>query len=289
MKKIVLGTLIALSFGLSSTYAQQKSGKINQSKKVKKMDNKTLVQTAMNELFVKRDVTALDRYWADGYIQHNPTIADGKEDLIPMIKGLPANFKYESGLVIANDNYVMIHGRYTGLAPEPLIIVDIFRVENGKLKEHWDVMQTEVKAEKAVNGNTMFPISQPKADKNDNRKLVQDYLNDLFIKKDAKLTEKYWGTDMIQHNPTMPNGLDVLRGFASNIPQGFKYVPGIAVADGDKVMIHGYYEGWGPKPLVAVDIFRIENGKVVEHWDVMQEFVPDNQTKSGHSMQTIKK
>lgn len=252
------------------------------------MDNKTLVQTAMNELFVKRDVTALDRYWADGYIQHNPTIADGKEDLIPMIKSLPDNFSYEAGLTISNGDYVMIHGRYTGLAPEPMIIVDIFRVENGKLKEHWDVMQAEVKAENAVNGHEMFPIPSPKADKNDNKQLVLNYLDDLFVKKDADLVEKYWGTDMIQHNPTMPNGLEALRGFVANIPANFKYEQGVAVAEGDLVMVHGYYEGWGPKPLVAVDVFRIENGKVVEHWDVMQEYVPDNQTVSGHSMKTDK-
>ena len=62
--------------------------------------------------------------------------------------------------------------------------------------------------------------------------------------------------------------------------------PAMAVADGDLVIIHGRYTGWGPKPMVAVDVFRIENGKVVEHWDVMQEEVSAADTLSGNAMFT---
>ena len=64
------------------------------------------------------------------------------------------------------------------------------------------------------------------------------------------------------------------------------YEPGMAVADGDLVMFHGRYTGWGPKPMVAVDIFRVKDGKVVEHWDVMQEEVGAADTASGHAMFT---
>jgi predicted SnoaL-like aldol condensation-catalyzing enzyme len=62
------------------------------------------------------------------------------------------------------------------------------------------------------------------------------------------------------------------------------YEPGMAVADGNLVMVHGRYTGWGPKPLVAIDIFRLEDGKVVEHWDVMQEEVAAANTASGNAM-----
>jgi predicted SnoaL-like aldol condensation-catalyzing enzyme len=67
---------------------------------------------------------------------------------------------------------------------------------------------------------------------------------------------------------------------------GLTYEPGMAVADGDLVMVHGRYTGWGPKPMVAVDIFRVEGSKVVEHWDVMQEEVPAANTASGNAMFT---
>ncbi|HJY93134.1 MAG TPA: nuclear transport factor 2 family protein, partial [Candidatus Acidoferrum sp.] len=65
-----------------------------------------------------------------------------------------------------------------------------------------------------------------------------------------------------------------------------KYEPGMAVAEGDLVMVHGRYTGWGPKPMVAVDIFRLKDGKVVEHWDVLQEEVPATETASGNAMFT---
>lgn len=68
------------------------------------------------------------------------------------------------------------------------------------------------------------------------------------------------------------------------MPDTFQYEPGMAVAEGDLVMVHGRYTGWGPKPMVAVDIFRIADGRVVEHWDVMQEEVPTSETASGNPM-----
>ena len=58
------------------------------------------------------------------------------------------------------------------------------------------------------------------------------------------------------------------------------------MAESDYVTIHGRYSGWGPKPMVAVDIFRVANGKIAEHWDVMQEEVPAAQTANGNSMLT---
>jgi hypothetical protein len=66
----------------------------------------------------------------------------------------------------------------------------------------------------------------------------------------------------------------------------FKYQPGVVVADGDYVMVHGRYVGWGPKPMVGVDIFRVANGKIAEHWDVLQEEVPAAQSANGNSMFT---
>ena len=121
--------------------------------------NKELVKRAMTELFINRDVSAVNRYWGSPYLQHNPTIADGAEDLPKVINSLPANFKYEPGLIVAEDDFVMIHGRYTGWGPKPLVTVDIFRVAKGKLVEHWDVMQEEVPAAATKSGRPMFPIT----------------------------------------------------------------------------------------------------------------------------------
>ncbi|ESQ89259.1 hypothetical protein ABAC460_13255 [Asticcacaulis sp. AC460] len=118
--------------------------------------NADLVRAAMTALFIDRDPKAIETYWGKTYTQHNPMVPNGVEALPGLLNNLPANFKYEPGLVIADGDFVAIHGRYTGFGPTPMIAVDIFRVEDGKLVEHWDVLQPEVPADKTASGNPMF-------------------------------------------------------------------------------------------------------------------------------------
>ena len=118
-----------------------------------------------------------------------------------------------------------------------------------------------------------------------NKKLVSNAMHELFVTRNAeKAVRLYFGKPYLQHNPMIPDGAEDLPKVVASLPANFKYEPGVIVADGDLVMIHGLYTGWGPKPLVTVDIFRVKNGKLVEHWDVMQENVPAAQTKSGRPM-----
>src|SRR5882724_10480132 len=119
------------------------------------MDNKKLALSAITDVFAKRDLTALDKYFDSNYKQHNPQIPNGLEAIKQMVPNLPANFKYEPGIVTENGEFVMIHGRYIGWAEKPMIAVDIFKIVNGKITEHWDVLQEEVTADKSANGNAM--------------------------------------------------------------------------------------------------------------------------------------
>jgi predicted SnoaL-like aldol condensation-catalyzing enzyme len=118
-----------------------------------------------------------------------------------------------------------------------------------------------------------------------NKEIVLDVLKRAFIDRDPTVVEQYFGANYKQHNPVIPDGPSAI---AKMIPTltALTYEPGMAVADGDLVMVHGRYTGWGPRPMVAVDIFRVNDGKVVEHWDVMQEEVPAADTASGHAMFT---
>jgi len=122
------------------------------------MTNKELVIKAVTEVFINGDATALDKYWSENYVQHNPQIPNGREALKQMISG-GGKMKYEMGLVVADGDFVMVHARITGFGPKPLIAVDIFRVKEGKLAEHWDVLQEEVSAENTASKNSMFPIN----------------------------------------------------------------------------------------------------------------------------------
>lgn len=122
--------------------------------------NKALVLEGIKGVFIDRDPTVLDRLFTADYKQHNPQIPDGAAAIKALLQQLPADFKYEPGLVVAEGDFVAIHGRYFGWGPKPMMAVDIFRVANAKIAEHWDVMQEEVPAEQSANGNGMLTTSQ---------------------------------------------------------------------------------------------------------------------------------
>lgn len=104
--------------------------------------NALVATKALKEMFVDRDVTALDRYFVKGnYLQHNPGLPNGTDALRHVIPNLGPDFIYEQGRVVSQGDLVMIHTRYTGWGPKPMVAVDIFRFEDGRIAEHWDVMQ----------------------------------------------------------------------------------------------------------------------------------------------------
>jgi predicted SnoaL-like aldol condensation-catalyzing enzyme len=117
-----------------------------------------------------------------------------------------------------------------------------------------------------------------------NRALVLAGIKGVFIDRDPSAVDRLFSADYRQHNPQIPNGPAAIKALLGNLSRDFKYEPGLVMADGDYVSIHGRYTGWGPKPMIAVDIFRVANGKIAEHWDVMQDEVPAAQSANGNSM-----
>jgi predicted SnoaL-like aldol condensation-catalyzing enzyme len=119
--------------------------------------NKALVLEAFDTLFNKRDYTAAERFWSDRYIQHSAHIAPGRDGLFNLIRALPDSLKYENHLILAEGDYVIAHGRFSGHGrPAAWIAADVLRMEDGKFAEHWDVLQDEATKDQSVSGLPMF-------------------------------------------------------------------------------------------------------------------------------------
>jgi len=125
--------------------------------------NKALVLTAFDTLFNKRDYAAAERFWSPNYIQHSAHIAPGRQGLFDLVKNAPPTMRYENSRIMAEGNFLMLHGRFTNVGqPAAWIVVDIVRLENGRLAEHWDVIEDEVTKPASKSGLPMFGDAFPK-------------------------------------------------------------------------------------------------------------------------------
>src|SRR5262245_32037678 len=124
--------------------------------------NKALVLEAFDALFNRRDYAAAERFWSPSYIQHSAQIPPGREGLFTLVRGLPATLKYEPGVIVADGDLVIVHGRFSEFgAPANWIVADILRIQDGVLVEHWDVIQDEATQEQSRSGRPMFGDSFP--------------------------------------------------------------------------------------------------------------------------------
>jgi predicted SnoaL-like aldol condensation-catalyzing enzyme len=124
--------------------------------------NKEFVLKAFDALFNKRDFAAAERYWSPAYVQHSAHIPPGREGLFELVKAVPATMRYENVLTVAEGDYVMLHGRFSGIGqPAAWIVVDVVRMADGRLAEHWDVVEDEATKAQSKSGRPMFGESFP--------------------------------------------------------------------------------------------------------------------------------
>jgi len=124
--------------------------------------NKALVLEAFDTLFNKRDYAAAERFWSPDYIQHSAHIAPGREGLFNLIRSLPPTLKYQPGTIVAEGDFVMVHGRFSHFGlPVNWVAADIVRIQNGILVEHWDVIQDEATEEQSKSKRPMFGKAFP--------------------------------------------------------------------------------------------------------------------------------
>jgi predicted SnoaL-like aldol condensation-catalyzing enzyme len=119
--------------------------------------NKALVLEAFDTLFNKRDYVAAERYWSPNYIQHSAHIEPGRNGLFDLIKSVPPTLKYEHDIIVAEGDFVIVHGRFSGHGqPVNWVAADVVRIKDGLLVEHWDVIEDEATRAQSKSGLPMF-------------------------------------------------------------------------------------------------------------------------------------
>lgn len=241
-------------------------------------ENKALVGAALTEVFGEKDISAVDKYFGDTYIQHNPDVPSGPEALKGLVGHLASNedFKVQSFRMIGEGDLVATHSIYEGFADVPLVAFDVFRLENGKIVEHWDNMAPVV--QETANGNTQTDGATEirDIDKTEaNKALVEEFVEKVLIKgENVDFTNYISPETYIQHNPQVDNGLEGLGAFMKYLGENqikFHYTKRhLTVAEGNFVLTAS--EGvFDDKEQAFYDLFRLDAGRIVEHWDVIAD------------------
>ncbi|SDT16073.1 nuclear transport factor 2 family protein [Actinoplanes derwentensis] len=240
------------------------------------MSAKEIVLTAAGQLFGDKDPSAVDRWAAATYRQHSALAADGPEGLRDLVGSLSDGFRYDLHRVVADGDLVALHGTYHGFGPEPLVAFDVFRVADGKLAEHWDalapVVTSTVSGRSQTDGpTTVTDLGQTEA----NRVLVTDFVETVLKGGKVDTITDYLSTETYhQHNIGIGDGLDGLGAALTALAQQGVTMTYHAVhrviAEGNFVLTVS--EGsFGPTPTAFYDLFRVDCGRIVEHWDITPE------------------
>ncbi|WP_460062566.1 nuclear transport factor 2 family protein [Streptomyces sp. YKOK-I1] len=237
-------------------------------------DVKTTALRAWSELIGDKDPSAVDRWIAPDYIQHSPTAGPGPEPLRQLIAGIPDGFRHEAHRVLADGNLVAIHGTYHGVGPVPLVAFDVFRFNaDGQAAEHWDALAPRSPATVSGRTQTDGPTEITDLDRTEaNRDLVTAFVNAVLIGDDPTTAADYISTDTFhQHSPDIADGLDgltaaVAKWTAEGRTARYRKLH-LVVAEGNFVVTLSEVD-FG-EPAACYDLFRVADGKIVEHWDVV--------------------
>ncbi|MEV7283304.1 nuclear transport factor 2 family protein [Streptomyces sp. NPDC093252] len=238
------------------------------------MGSREIVVKAAGELFGDKDPGAVDRWVAADYRQHSSLAADGPEALRGLVAGLPEGFRYEGARVIADGDLVALHGTYHGFGPQPLVAFDLFRVDaDGRLAEHWDALTPVVTYTASGRSQTDGPAAPGDLDRTEaNRALVTEFAEKVLKGADYSVLTDYISTETYhQHNPEAADGLDGFGAAAAKwAEQGkslvYKTIHRV-VAEGDLVLVQS--EGEFGVAVAYWDLFRVADGRIVEHWDII--------------------
>jgi predicted SnoaL-like aldol condensation-catalyzing enzyme/predicted ester cyclase len=259
--------------------------------------NKKIVLEAFETLFNRRDYQAAEKFWSLGYIQHSAHIPPGRDGLFNLVRAAPPTLHYENSLVFAADDFVMLHGRFSGNGrSHNWVAADILIMKNGVLMEHWDVLQDEATRAESLSGRPMFgnsfpePLDGAPMTPEEARTIVAplyDALNQPAKKDVAALLARATNPDY-QSYSTNNEWLDrkqlteVFKMIGTAVPDLSWSIKDILVS-GDQIVVRGEAAGtperelFGARPTgrsfrtMSIDVFTVKGGKLasayhVENW-----------------------
>lgn len=241
---------------------------------------KQIAMEAQDSFFKEFDAAKMKSYFRDDYIQHNPNVPTG---LAPALGFLPV--LKEAGIVskthrlLEDGEFIIMHNTYDNahaFGAKEVVTFDVWRMQDGQVAEHWDAITPVVK--ETASGRSQFDGPTLVTDTHkteENKQIVANFMEDVFFGKAPEKIGQYISSEQYdQHNPMVKDGLEGLNealtylGSQNNMFEYHKVHR--ILGEGNFVLTQS--EGrWNDKPHVYYDLFRLQNGKIVEHWDVIQE------------------
>jgi predicted SnoaL-like aldol condensation-catalyzing enzyme len=245
---------------------------------------------AMIDIFRKKDPTVVDRYFGESFIQHDPNLADGLAGMKSYAAEVASSPSADITIyrTLVDGDFVLLHSRYEGVRRYggSAIAFDLFRFKDGKIVEHWGGQESE--APPNLSGRTQVdgPTEVLDREKTEaNRTLVRTYRETVMVSlRFDRIEEFIEGAHYAQHASKIGDGIARLRDRIASVAKegGQLYLtPRRFVAEGNFVLV--LTEGDLPSgPTALYDLFRVENGKIVEHWDVLTPVPPRDQWKNSN-------
>ena len=242
---------------------------------------------AMIEMFRNRDSTAIDRFFSEPFVQHDPNIADGLSGLRAFVKEVTNSLTTNITIyrTVVDGGIVMLHSKYESWPgfSGPVIAFDLFRFKNGKIIEHWGGQTPE--AGPNLSGHTQVDGPTTVVDRGRteaHRTLVRTFKQVVTVELRFDRVEEFIDGDRyIQHASKVGDGTARMKARVSEVEKPGAtpvLIPRRYIAEGNFVLC--LVEARTEPPTANYDLFRVENGKIAEHWDVLSVIPPENRGKN---------
>lgn len=236
--------------------------------------NKSIIRDFYRRAIGQGDLDFAEQIISDDYIQHSLLVKPGKAGVLEALSYMkqmpkPTNPSTPFMRLIAEGDYVVTNMCFSW-GNKQKAVVDVFRLRDGKIVEHWDAMQDE--PEITLNGNAILDGPMPSENAMltaENKVIVNEFFQELFVNRRLNKLTDFVSPYLIQHNPEIANGLTGLKEYLVQQSAPLIEKVGLIITKGDFAVIQSQGK-WQQKPSFFYDIFRLSERKIVEHWGVKQ-------------------